>query len=91
MATPPPPGRTPAEQNQPDLLEKLLLRVFLTIPKAFTLPFAVLTRHHVGGAYYGVGTLLCQVKVDELAGPVPSLIQNPVHVAWKECAATRLI
>lgn len=68
MATPPPPGRTPAEQTQPGLLDALLLRVFLTIPKAFTLPFAVLTRHHIGGAFYGVGTLFCQVPILWLAG-----------------------
>lgn len=68
MGFSPPPERTPPEQDQPGLLDALLLRLILALPKAFTLPWAILTRHHVGGAYYGVGTVFCQVPIFWLAG-----------------------
>lgn len=68
MAASPTSGRTPTEQGQPGLLDKLLMRVFLALPKAFTLPWAIFTRHHVGGAYYGFGTLFCQVPILWLSG-----------------------
>lgn len=67
-ATPPPSGGTPNGQEQPDLLDRLLWQLIVALPKAFTLPWAVLTRHHVGGAYYGVGTVFWQLVIFWLTG-----------------------